>query len=130
MKKDKKLKQKSKFEDEYILASGYPWAFGEAPYTLMGMCTDQKGVQFTHLAWPDELWAFNVPEYRLVLRLKDCKDIADAPCGICWTYSWAPCPEPIKDIPCKPLGDNDWQFCQMCLAEKKLKEYQENEKKK
>lgn len=51
--------------------------------------------------------------------------VADAPCEVCWTYSWGPCEKPMKDVPSKPLGEKDWMVCQLCLSGQNIKDLEQ-----
>jgi hypothetical protein len=63
-----KKKVETRFEDRYELATGYPWAIGLGPYIQVQINRNQTGVNPRVLNWPTELWAANVPQYRLVLE--------------------------------------------------------------
>ena len=64
-----------KFKRRYVLAEGYPWAFGNGPpYAGIGVCSEPKGTSFITFPIPAELWSEDLPRYRLVLeRIKEPK---------------------------------------------------------
>lgn len=64
----------------------------------------------------------NLKEKIAELEARNAKlTVADAPCEVCWTYSWGPVEKPIEGVPNRRLGDNDWMVCQLCLAGETIK---------
>jgi hypothetical protein len=58
----------TKFKKRYVLAKGYPWAFGGGNYKTIGMGKDKFGVNLEPIQFPPELWSVHLPKYRLVLE--------------------------------------------------------------
>jgi len=56
------------YKHRYVLAEGYPWAFGIAPFREIGMTKGAHNIKFVELDFPPELWMLGIPRYRLVLE--------------------------------------------------------------
>lgn len=59
---------KLKFRKKYVLAEGYPWAYGTRPFMSIGVNEEHIGVNAKNLNWPMELNSADLPKYRLILE--------------------------------------------------------------
>lgn len=58
-----------KYKDRYVLATGYPWGLGpESNITGVEMDKGRTRGGRLKIKWPPELWATDLPPYRLVLE--------------------------------------------------------------
>lgn len=59
----------TKFPERIELGEGFPWAMGVGPdYTSVALGLSNMGFSPVVLNFPRELWARELPKYRLVLE--------------------------------------------------------------
>jgi hypothetical protein len=62
------MKKKTIFKDRYVIAEGYPWAYGTKNYKEIGLNKTPVGMIPIEMDFPKELWNKDVPKYKLVLE--------------------------------------------------------------
>ena len=65
------------FKDRYVLGEGHPWAMGLSSYHEIALGVTGMLGEKVELDFPEELWAKDVPRYRLVLERVEPEEDTD-----------------------------------------------------